>query len=303
MTLKELVMNIDFDVLLPYLRKFEFKHLDCIYCWREAYDRLRYMQPDPDFKEVAYVKWYNDDPEEDWIVVQHLDDNVWEKELAKEIIIAENVNLSMEEIAMQCLWWITFYGFSAEEIDRCFLPEKIINKYEIARQKLEKSIYRHQPRMGYCRIGEKMNRSKRKRRYRQEQREEYLIRMSQREEFIKKVTSESSSLTRNEVEFLLDVDEGIGYEYDSVCHGKGKRLDYIFDSMTKYQQVDFSRYNQAIVCTFESIKYPLDETELDNFKTSVRLHLGYGHILYGRVVQETEEKEVKVIMLLNKCTN
>lgn len=105
------------------------------------------------------------------------------------------------------------------------------------------------------------------------------------------------------MEFLFDVEEVMEYEYDSVCQGKGKRLDYILDSITKYQQADLSRYNQAIVWTFESSKYPLNETEIDKFKTSVRLHLGYDNILYGRVVQETEQEEVKVIMLLNKCVN
>lgn len=90
-------------------------------------------------------------------------------------MVAENVHFSMEEIGMWCLWAITFFGFSAEEIDSGVLPEKIINKYEIGRQILEKSICRHQPKIGYRQRRKKMNSSKRKRQYRQKQREEYFL--------------------------------------------------------------------------------------------------------------------------------
>lgn len=40
MPLKELIMKVDFDSLLPYLEKWEKKNLDNIYAFREAYDIL-----------------------------------------------------------------------------------------------------------------------------------------------------------------------------------------------------------------------------------------------------------------------
>lgn len=52
MTVKELFSNVEFDQLLPYLKKREPRHPDRIYSFRQAYDRLRDMEPDKDFEEV-----------------------------------------------------------------------------------------------------------------------------------------------------------------------------------------------------------------------------------------------------------
>ena len=41
MTLKELIMKVDFDSLLPYLEKWEKKNLDNIYAFR---DRTRIIE-------------------------------------------------------------------------------------------------------------------------------------------------------------------------------------------------------------------------------------------------------------------
>ena len=45
MTLKELLDKVEFDALCPYLEKYEPKHLDNIYAFREAYDILRTLTP------------------------------------------------------------------------------------------------------------------------------------------------------------------------------------------------------------------------------------------------------------------
>ena len=48
--------------------------------------------------------------------------------------------------------------------------------------------------------------------------------------------------------YLLEVEYGTQYDYHSIVNGQGNRLAYITASMTKYQQLDISRYNNAIVC-------------------------------------------------------
>lgn len=105
MTLKELLTQVSFDELLPSLEKHEPDHLDDIYSFREAYDILLCMEPDKDFKGEARVEWSGgeNEGEQKWIGVHHLDDNVWEKELAKGIIVADDVHLSLAELAMYCL--------------------------------------------------------------------------------------------------------------------------------------------------------------------------------------------------------
>ena len=72
----------------------------------------------------------------------------WEEDLAKEIVVADDVHLTLAELAMHCLWEITYWGFSPDEREetwqRKFGPKVLTNKYEVALDKLEESIWRHQ---------------------------------------------------------------------------------------------------------------------------------------------------------------
>lgn len=148
MTLKELIMKVDFDSLLPYLEKWEKKNLDNIYAFREAYDILRNMEPDKDYRgEVTIITTTREDGTK-ITQVNFLDDNVWEKELAKEFVFPNGMQLNMEELAMRCLWEITFYGFSPvdreDTFSKMFGRRKPLNRYEVALDKLEESMWKHQ---------------------------------------------------------------------------------------------------------------------------------------------------------------
>lgn len=251
MTLKELVMAVEFDALLPHLKKYGERFLDSISAFREAYDRLRRMEPAPGSQGTAYVRYHGYDVGGKWIGVDYLDDNAWDVELAKEIIVDEDVHLDWEEIAAHCLWEITFYGFSEEERGACFLH----------------TFSKENP----------------------------------RESIIEDITCEGSSFIREEVSFLLDVQYGIRYDYFSSCEVAQGRLDYILESLTKYHRPNLTRYNQAVVCVYEPAKYPLNESEVEKFETVVRLYLGYDNVMFGRVVRDVEQEDVKVVLLLNKC--
>lgn len=243
-----------------------------------------------------------------------LDDNVWEKELAKEFVFPNGMQLSMEELAMRCLWEITFYGFSPADLEdtfsKMFGRQKPMNRYEAALDNLEESIWKHQtPRKFRTRdedgerltiahspfkfCNKRMNRTKKKRKYRQNKREEYLETMAKRETLIQMLTIPGSSFKRSDVEFLFNIAYGIRYDYCSVVHGTNGRLDYILESMTKYQQLDLSRYDHAIVLIRYSSRYPLDDTELETFRQAVHNRLGYKNILFGTAVENNECEIVK----------
>ena len=85
MTVKELIMEVKFDDLLPYLKEIIVGHLDNIYAFREAYDILRDMQPNPKFAGKVWIV-----QEEDWVSVQSLDGDSWENELAKKLVLSNN---------------------------------------------------------------------------------------------------------------------------------------------------------------------------------------------------------------------
>ena len=323
MTLKELLTQVGFDELLPYLEKHELEHLDNLYAFRETYDILRNMEPANNFEGKIFVEWHGGEweDEEKWIGVSPMHDCTWEEDLAKEIVVADDVHLTLAELAMHCLWEITYWGFSPDEREetwqRKFGPKVLANKYEIALDKLEESIWKHQtPRRlrSRGRQGERFvrvefpikwnfdrkNRSKRKREYRQDKREEYLRKMATRENLVRTLSAEGSSFRRNEVEFLLHVQYGRQYDYRSVTSNIENRLDYIFESMTRYQQVDLSRYNSAVIFLQFPLGKPLDELSLTSFKQRIREWLGYTDILFGSIEVETDAPDVNVTLLLSR---
>lgn len=80
----------------------------------------------------------------------------------------------------------------------------------------------------------------------------------------------------------------------------GSRLNYIFESIKKYQQLDLSRYDSAIVFISMPSEYPVDETETDSFKSNVQQLLGYKNILWGNIKTTDDSKEIEVMLMLNK---
>ena len=323
MTLKELLTQVGFDELLPYLEKHEPEHLDNLYAFREAYDILRNMKPANNFEGKIFVEWHGGEweDEEKWIGVSPMHDCTWEEDLAKEIVVADDVHLTLAELAMHCLWEITYWGFSPDEREetwqRKFGPKVLTNKYEVALDKLEESIWRHQtPRRlrskgkdGWRYVkwtnardffNNRMNRSKRKREYRQDKRKEYLRKMAARENLVRKLSAEGSSFKRSDVDFLLHIEYGRQYDYLSVTSGTDGRLDYILESITKYQYLTLEKYNNAIVFIIVPTCYPLTKPELNRFNEAIRLHLGYDDILFGTSTYESSRQDVKVTLLLNR---
>ena len=326
MTLKELFDSVPFDSLLPYLKEHEPEHLDAMYDYREAYDLLRAMTPNRDYEGEARVEWSGWDDEKKWLGVHHLDGDAWEDALAKEIVIAEDVQIPIEKIAMLCLWEITFYGFSPEQIHETFNNmvnhKKPATKYEIALHKLEESIWKHEtPRRLRSKgpngelytphddahfdkiTSNRMNRSKRKRKYRQEKRIKFLESMIAREKIIAGLTGKGSSFTSKDLEFLFRVNCGHRYDYASVTTCLADRLPYIIESMTRYQELDLSQYNQAVVAIHVSSRYPLEEEETEHFRQLVRSRLGYSDIKFGTILHDNDRKEISVTLLLNNITN
>lgn len=322
MTLKELLDKVEFDALCPYLEKYEPKHLDNIYAFREAYDILRTLTPSKQASGEIRIEWEQDNggTEEKWISVCPMHDANWEDVLARELIIAPDVKLPMEELAMHCLWEITYWGFSPDEKDetiagmvRHTCP---ITKYEIALDKLDESIWRHQvprkcrslsPSGKRCRIiaekhplvvNVRHNRSKRKRAYRQERRQEFLEKMIQREKTIAELTVNGSSFEKKDVTFLFDIQYGTRYEYRSVTSNVEGRLDYILTSIIKYQQIELKKYNNAIFYLSVPSRYPLADLELENFRIKIRELLGYDNMLFGMAITDSSNMRIKAVLHL-----
>lgn len=127
--------------------------------------------------------------------------------------------------------------------------------------------------------------------------------MERRKSIIQELTVSGSSLTYKDLAYLFQVEYGTRYDYHSITNGQGNRLAYIADSMTKYQQLDLSRYNNAVVCIRVSVQYPLINEELEDFKRNVRSWLNYEDIQLGIITEDSDCKEATVTLLLNKHKN
>lgn len=142
------------------------------------------------------------------------------------------------------------------------------------------------------------NRSKRKRAYRQERRQEFLEKMIQREKTIAELTVNGSSFEKKDVTFLFDIQYGTRYEYRSVTSNVEGRLDYILTSIIKYQQIELKKYNNAIFYLSVPSRYPLADLELENFRIKIRELLGYDNMLFGMAITDSSNMRIKAVLHL-----
>ena len=184
------------------------------------------------------------------------------------------------------------------------------NKYVKALQRIRLSHWKHTTPRKYrwkghplCtdidyRERENKNRSKRKRDYRVECREKYLEMHSQRENFILKLTR-CGAFQREEVDYLHQVDEGQYFPYDSRTWDVSKRIDYILESINKYQDLDFSQFDDAIICLRASSEYPVTEAEKEKLLAGLPERLKAIPIKIGLGTKESMKQEVEMMLFLN----
>ena len=317
MKLKELFDKYTFDEILPYLKAIEPERGDSMYQFREALDLLKHMEPSKEDCGEVHIEWSQDEYDEDkYISVHPLEGVCWDVGLAKEVVVAADLHLDERDVAAHCLWSITFWGFEdepdPEDGSRFDYPPKQRNKYDEALYKLQLSHWKHTTPRRYRwkehplsvdynywkknRSGK--NRSKRKRDYRVECREKYLEMHSQREEFIKKLVH-SGAFQREDVEYLHQVESGQYYPYVSRTWDESKRIGYILESINKYQDVDFSPYNDAIICLRASSEYPVSEDEKNRLLAGLPTSLKKLPIKIGIGIKETLKQEVEMMLFLN----
>lgn len=315
MKLKELFDKYTFDEILPYLKAIEPERGDSMYQFREALDLLKHMEPSKEDCGAVRIEWSQDEYDEDkYISVHPLEGVRWDMGLAKEVVVAEDVHLDEKDVAAHCLWSITFWGFGDEPDPEDGGPfayhRKQRNKYDEALYRIQLSHWKHTTPRKYrwkghplCtdidyRERENKNRSKRKRDYRVECRKNYLRMHSQRENFILKLTH-CGAFQREDVDYLHQVDEGQYFPYDSRTRDVSKRIDYILESINKYQDVDFSPYNDAIICLRASSEYPVTEAEKEKLLAGLPERLKAIPIKIGLGTKETMKQEVEMMLFLN----
>ena len=148
MKLKELLLSTDFDMLIPALKKEGYLG---IRQYREAYDILCHLTPadeseinDPQIRVewVKPVEGYED--EEPYINVYNCEGDLWEHNVAKEVVVADDCKLTKEEVIAKILWSCTFYGYTPQTLKDTFedrIEHKMHTSYGTMARKLEQKLY------------------------------------------------------------------------------------------------------------------------------------------------------------------
>lgn len=109
--LKELFDYIDFDDMVPYLNALSARQKtpsQLIY-YRMAFDKLKNTKTTPNHYSIRVEMrtW----EKKEYLTVLDVEGSDWERCLGSVLAIADNVTASDAEIAAQCLWGLTFYGY------------------------------------------------------------------------------------------------------------------------------------------------------------------------------------------------
>ena len=343
MIIKELFNQVTFEELCPQLKAYVKTYdvfgndiVEELYRFRGAYDRLKLLKPSGKLdsfiekmqqdgvtvhKEVEVI-CYDDSDKDNFDLSFDLEGN-WEYNLSLELVFPKDKTISLATLAALCLWQLTYDSWSNYNEDsriyHALNPRKPSNRYEMALERLENSIYKRQTPAAYlpksresrarrCIVvlrgipyskqfnklhSDKMNRSKQKRKYRQKKRKEFLKRMGNRQAVVDKFTMTGSSFAKGSCDFLLYVKEGEKVRFRSP--NTKNSLDYVYTSMTDYCTLSTENYSEAIVFVIFKDGHVASSQEIDRFKKRMEKLLPCD-VTYGQVEGDVHETEVTLLM-------
>lgn len=199
MTLKELFQSVDFEsVWNVFISRFP-NGSEYGIGFKQTFDSVCLLSPEPDdYNETIRVE-----KDEDSIIsVTNCDNHRHSVVAGRQLSIAEGLNLPPEELAAYCLWDLTTWGFTGEDISEYFeeilskSPNATVNSYWGEYHEKHKRWYPPIPFKNVHKSKRAKNRSKRKREYRHKKRLQQLRRFAKIEEL-------QQDLIRNKIDFNL----------------------------------------------------------------------------------------------------
>ncbi len=281
MKLKELLQKVPFDNIVPHIIALEPKHITQIPCYKEAYDILLHSEA-AETEERITAEWVRDEEElcgeASYIFIGNCEGDCWTTNLGKEVVLGEGVEISDEELAGRCLWSLTFYGFRPG--DECF-DNKPRNRYQDKADKLEHKQFDNYARTKkglspknstpyalsweewdiYNRRRRHCNRMKRMRDHRQDVRIEKLQRMAKVERTVLRILSAANTVKREQITYLFDTQLIQKQDPHSRACDRTRRMDYLWEILTKYTAPDDRPYTRTIVVLTTAPDCPLTEAE------------------------------------------
>lgn len=268
MTLKELLSNVDFDEVAPFIVKHYPEMEKCMVGFKMAFDGMKNTLPNK-CEEQIKVEFCDEEGEEPYLAAYHSDDDVWENVVGREVVIADNVTASLEEIAAVNLFDATYWGFTPNDRDDTFAewhkdtdPPTNGNPYRIQwwhltqrehdslcqKKDIGTRYYSLDPKRPFqCLSDKPMNRIKRKRAHRWEKRIVELDRLANRWDLLQKIKRCYLHPDFHIFEAMLfkakDCEVSRRLDYSANDDG----LSYIYELMTKYDQYDYSKADKTLL--------------------------------------------------------
>lgn len=303
MTYCELLHQVSFDEIAPYIRKYGSE--GCSLVWYKIhYDMLRQLEPhlDEDDEKTATISnaelYY--DWEEPHLDAYPMEGDYWEASLAKEMIVKEDVNATWAEIAACCLWHTSFYGFTQAQIDKTFenlrfydanLLNPDITKIRAKRAKeiveskgihvpsvkemLKVPTFKNEIRRRIARVRRVRSHFSR-RNWRGVKRRvihnKYWERVLDLCEVIKEFKVEEYAISKETIREAFDANRFETYKYESYTDEGSNRVGWFKELIEKYEAFKRGFYHNAIFCFSVSSEHEPTMEEMNSINEIICLY-------------------------------
>ena len=317
MTFKELLDKYQFDEIVPEIRTV-WGHKD-ISGMKMAFDCLKSLTPN--LGEGSIDIMIAGDESDPYVRVMGLSEDRWEKGLTKHLNVYGDITISEKELLAQCLWEITYYGFTPRKTEEKFygyrnrwvernaydqMLHELIDRHFRKKVKPKYRRYLKDGEPGFCAkkredlkkylfSTQKTNRRKRKAEKRFRDRKIELEKLSRRTELIKKLSRDDSSFSFADLEFILTIKIGQEVEYESFPTASSNRTTYLEDLILKYadfSDLDVKEVTDIIVFAESSKETPLSFEEGKQLKAFMCKLYPFATIHYGQATNDSVGSEI-----------
>lgn len=299
MTVKELFNSLSFDEIVKALQNTHRNEgsIKCLAGYKEAFDIIRNTNFEGPGGEVTFdvmprEEWY--EPHSLPLLANNVEGDFWHNTVGKEIIIPEDNPFRDAELAGAILWGMTFFGFTprgTKEVFNSQLDRKSFTKHGLlvkrlqiksilpyvsheTRKELKRQLKAEPDRMTYylsidewCDLSKRrlhLNRSKRKREYRINNRIDRLKKLEKRQHLIDTIVKHTNVPIENIESLILNAGEVYETWRESHVYGKNDRVDYLIDLLANFSPTleDICKgATEVIVVAYTSDKYSLTVDE------------------------------------------
>ena len=329
MTLRELLTEIGFDPMVPFIKKSD--RFDDVCYFKLAYDILLHTSPNEEGYEYVAVSIYKSPEGKIYYNAPQLEGCLWSKYIDGQVIFKEDVEVCQADLAFQLLDQLTYYGYSDKYCTNLFGDEHYNNKYSWMAREVEHkrdmawatNAVRRRVRASMKENKEKglnpfeisvddyygviykrklsgrCNRMKRKRDYRWGKRLEKLNELERRENPIYKLLcGQTSSVTRQDLLFLWDANERLVSDFQTKAYDVKKRLIYLKELITKYDALKLPKQvKKCVIKISTSSKYPLLQEEINCIRAMASPWIADENPLVMLGVDESLESEIGIYII------